>query len=98
MGTSTRFNAANAFGLEHPSPRQELGIFLGVDVIGHHSQLEPVAELTTEGLHQSRFAGTNRSGNPQTQLARHQLRNRREYSSAWASWVSEAPTPALHIC
>jgi hypothetical protein len=43
MGTSTRFNAANPLWLQHPSPRQELGIFLGVDVIGHNGQLKPVA-------------------------------------------------------
>ena len=98
MGTSTRFNAANPLWLQNSSPRQKLGIFLGIDVIGHNSQLEAVAEPTAESLNQSRFAGTHRSGNPQTQLARHQLRNRREYSSAWASCVREAPTPELHIC
>ena len=38
------------------------------------------------------------AGDTETQFAGHQLRNKREYNSAWANWAMDAPNPALQSC
>ena len=82
---ATGFNPTDARRLQRTSAGEELGILLGVDVVGDHRQLQLIAQSTAERLHQRGFAGAHRTGDPQAQLAAHQLRNNREYSSAWAS-------------
>ena len=74
MGTASSFDTANAPGLQRSSAGQELGVLLGIDVVGDHRQLQSVTQATTERLHESRLPRADRTGHthPQT-TGRHRL-------------------------
>ena len=64
MGTAAGFDTTDALRRQGTGLGEELGILLGVDVIGDDRQLQAITQAQAEGLHQGRLAGTHRTGHP----------------------------------
>jgi len=68
-----RVRAAAGFHADDPLGRQglvaheELGVFLGVDIVGHHSEVVAIAQGLAQGEGQGGFAGTDRPANADAQ-------------------------------
>jgi hypothetical protein len=48
MGAASGFNATDALRLQRTRTRQELGIFLCVNVVGHNRQLQAITQCLAE--------------------------------------------------
>ena len=55
---------------------------MGKDIISNDRNFQPITQLQAKCLNKSRFSGSHGTGNTETQLTGHQLRNKREYNSA----------------
>jgi hypothetical protein len=80
VGAAARLNPADALGLQGTGPGEELGVLLGVDVVGDHRQLQAIAQPPAQRFHQGGFSRSHRPGHPHAQLAHRpaQLLNNRE--------------------
>src|ERR1700683_5364388 len=63
MGARPGFDAANAFHRQHTLPRQKLGVFLGVNVVGDDGEIDARPKLSRELVYERRLARTHRTGN-----------------------------------
>jgi hypothetical protein len=60
-------NSDDPFERENFAPREELGIFVRVNVVRDDCEVNFGPELAAESLNECRFAGTNRTGDPQSE-------------------------------
>ncbi len=84
MRAAARLDADDALGRERLVAHQELRVLLGIDVVGHHRDVQPLAQRLAERERERRLAGTYGAANADTQ--RHDLKSL-EY---WVSCFDES--------
>src|SRR5690606_35744345 len=107
MRAATRFHAHDALGGERFVAHEELGILLGVDVVGDYRELEVIAQCLAEGQRERRLARADRASDayPQWLLVDHvdvsgidvrdQERNSRVYCASCRTAASASPGAKL---
>jgi hypothetical protein len=64
---AARLDPDDTLGQQRARSRQELGVLLGVDVVGNYRELEPLAHPLAQAVDQRRLAGTDRTADADTQ-------------------------------
>ncbi|MNP69196.1 hypothetical protein D3C76_1652620 [compost metagenome] len=74
MRAAAGFHADDALRRQGLVAHQELGVFLGVDIVGHHGQVVALAQGAAEGQGEGGLAGTDGTADAHAQgLAVHML-------------------------
>ena len=63
-------DAAHALGGERPLTDEKLGVLFGVDVVGHHRQVDPRPQLPAQVINQRRLAAAHGAGDADAEGAR----------------------------
>ncbi len=69
MRAAAGLDAEDAIGRKRAGARQELGVLLGVDVVGDRGDVVAVAQLLAERVHQRRLAGADGAADADAQGA-----------------------------
>ena len=75
-------DADDALGRQRPAPREELGVFLRIDVVGDHGHVHARSQPQAERLGQRGLPGADGTADPDLERLRDHDRNIRASSSA----------------
>ncbi len=77
MGAATGFYAGDALGFQRAGAGEELGVLLGVDVVGDHGDLVAGAHMLAQAVDQGGLAGSDRAADADSEgaMCRHDLKS-----------------------
>src|SRR5690606_29246092 len=80
----------DAIRRQRPRAGQELGVFARVDVVGDRGDLEALAQVLAQGVHQRRLAGPDRAADADAKGVGGGMGHVRNSLVYWVSWAAAA--------